>query len=63
MAKEYLSSKSIPYQEFDVSRDKAALEEMVRLTGQMGVPVIVIDGYLSPLILWTNYGIIKDKLL
>jgi glutaredoxin len=44
MAKEYLSSKSIPYQEFDVSRDKAALEEMVRLTGQMGVPVIVIDG-------------------
>jgi S1-C subfamily serine protease len=28
----------------DVSRDRAAAEEMVRLTGQMGVPVIVVDG-------------------
>jgi len=27
----------------DVSRDRAAAEEMVRLTGQMGVPVIVVD--------------------
>ena len=31
------------YKEYDVSRDRAAAEEMVRLTGQMGVPVIVID--------------------
>jgi glutaredoxin-like YruB-family protein len=44
MAKEYLSSKNIPYQDLDVSVDKAALEEMVKLSGQMGVPVIVIDG-------------------
>jgi len=27
-----------------VSRDHAAAEEMVALTGQMGVPVIVVDG-------------------
>jgi len=27
-----------------VSRDRAAADEMVRLTGQMGVPVTVIDG-------------------
>lgn len=27
-----------------MSRDRAAAEEMVRLTGHMGVPVIVIDG-------------------
>ncbi len=32
------------YQEKDVSRDRAAAQEMVNLTGQMGVPVIVIDG-------------------
>lgn len=32
------------YTEYDVSRDRAAAEEMVNLTGQMGVPVIVIDG-------------------
>ena len=27
-----------------MSRDRAAADEMVRLTGQLGVPVIVIDG-------------------
>lgn len=32
------------YAEYDVSRDRAAAEEMVGLTGQMGVPVTVIDG-------------------
>ncbi len=32
------------YTEHDVSRDRAAAEEMVRLTGQMGVPVITVDG-------------------
>ena len=34
----------MPFKEYDVSRDSAAAEEMVNLTGQMGVPVIVIDG-------------------
>jgi S1-C subfamily serine protease len=34
----------VKYTEYDVSRDRAAAEEMVNLTGQMGVPVIVIDG-------------------
>jgi glutaredoxin-like YruB-family protein len=42
-AKEYLSSKGVAYQAIDVSQDKAALEEMVKTTGQMGVPVIVVD--------------------
>lgn len=32
------------YSEYDVSRDRAAAQEMVDLTGQMGVPVTVIDG-------------------
>ena len=32
------------YTEFDVSRDRDKAEEMVSLTGQMGVPVTVIDG-------------------
>ena len=31
------------YKEFDVSRDSAAADEMVKLTGQFGVPVIIID--------------------
>lgn len=44
MAKEYLSSKRVPYEEFDVSVDQTALARMIKLTGQMGVPVIIIDG-------------------
>jgi S1-C subfamily serine protease len=34
----------VPYTEYDVSRDREAAQEMVDLTGQMGVPVTVIDG-------------------
>jgi S1-C subfamily serine protease len=34
----------VKYTEYDVSRDRDAAEEMVALTGQMGVPVTVIDG-------------------
>jgi len=43
-AKEYLSSKGVSYRDIDVSSDKAAADEMVELSGQMGVPVITIDG-------------------
>lgn len=42
--KEYLKQKNIGFQNIDVSGDKASLEEMVKLTGQMGVPVTSIDG-------------------
>lgn len=44
MAKQYFSSKSIAYESIDVSADKTKADEMVKLSGQMGVPVIVIDG-------------------
>ncbi len=43
-AKRYLAQKGIRFTEHDVSRDRAAADEVVRLTGQMGVPVIVADG-------------------
>jgi len=42
--KEYLSSKSIEYKEIDVSQNEVELEKMVAISGQMGVPVIEIDG-------------------
>ena len=42
--KEFLSSKGISYQDHDVSTDSLAAQEAVRLTGQNGVPVTVIDG-------------------
>lgn len=44
MVKEFLSQKGINYRELDVSRDRAAAQEMVSRTGQRGVPVTVIDG-------------------
>jgi glutaredoxin 3 len=44
MAKSFLETNSIPYQDFNVAEDKAAREEMVSKTGQMAVPAIDIDG-------------------
>jgi glutaredoxin len=44
MAKQYISSKGVSYQDFDVSSDVKAREEMIKISGQMGVPVIVVDG-------------------
>jgi len=34
----------VRYIDVDVSRDRAAADELVRLTGQTGVPVIVVGG-------------------
>lgn len=44
MAKEYLTSKNIAYEEVDVSRDRAAQEQLIAKSGQFGVPVIDVDG-------------------
>jgi len=46
LAKQYFSSKGLSYEDFDVSADKKAMEEMVKLSGQMGVPTIVINGQI-----------------
>ena len=42
--KAYLDQRGVPFTEHDVSRDRAAATEMVQLSGQQGVPVVVIDG-------------------
>jgi glutaredoxin-like YruB-family protein len=42
-AKEYLAEKGVQFTDFNVAEDRAKLQEMVQLTGQRGVPVIVID--------------------
>jgi S1-C subfamily serine protease len=44
--KEFLSNKGISYQDHDVNADPTAAQEMVRLTGQNGVPVTVIEGQI-----------------
>ena len=40
MAKEFLSSKGYPFKEYDVTKDRAALDEMVKISGARSVPVI-----------------------
>ena len=42
--KEYLSEKNIVFQEIDVSENEKELEKMVAISGQMGVPVVEIEG-------------------
>ena len=42
-AKKYLESKKIAYEDIDVSSNQKAAEEMVEISGQIGVPVIIID--------------------
>jgi len=42
--KTFLKEHSIEFEDIDVSQDKKALDEMVKKSGQMGVPVIDIDG-------------------
>ncbi|MBN1933115.1 MAG: PDZ domain-containing protein [Anaerolineae bacterium] len=43
-AKQYLQQRGAPFVEIDVSQNPQAAMEMVRLSGQQGVPVIAIDG-------------------
>lgn len=44
MAKDYFKSKNIAYEEFNVVSDAKAREEMIKKSGQMGVPVLDING-------------------
>jgi len=43
-AKRYLASKNVPYEDIDVTRNRGGAMEMIRKSGQRGVPVIDIDG-------------------
>lgn len=45
-AKEYFQSKRLKFKEIDVSKDLAAAQDMVRRSGQMGVPVILINNHV-----------------
>ncbi len=42
--KEFLKENDVEYEEKDVSSDKEAQKEMIEKSGQMGVPVIDIEG-------------------
>lgn len=43
-AKEFFKSKNIEFTDIDVGANQKAAQEMINKSGQMGVPVIDIDG-------------------
>jgi glutaredoxin-like YruB-family protein len=46
MAKAFFKEHNVSYEEKDVSVDEKAVEEMIHKSGQLGVPVIDIDGQI-----------------
>jgi glutaredoxin len=44
MAKNYLDSRNVDYESYDVSTDRNAAAEMINRSGQRGVPVLDING-------------------
>lgn len=42
--KQFLTENNISFKNIDVSDDHQAAEEMIQKSGQMGVPVLDIDG-------------------
>lgn len=55
MAKDFFAENKIEFTNYDVSTDVEKRKEMVEISGQMGVPVMIIDGQ-------TMVGFDEDKL-
>lgn len=41
--KGYLKKNNISFEDIDVSKDEKDLQNMIKISGQMGVPVVEID--------------------
>lgn len=54
--KQFLKDNNVDFEENDVAADQEKAKEMVDKTGQMGVPVIDVDGEII-------IGFDKDKLV
>lgn len=44
--KKFLKEKGVEFQDIDVSQNEKELQEMIDRSGQMGVPVVEIDGQI-----------------
>ncbi|MGA2774870.1 MAG: glutaredoxin domain-containing protein [Candidatus Omnitrophota bacterium] len=42
--KQFLKENNVPYQDYDVSVNSEKADEMTKKSGQMGVPVLDIEG-------------------
>lgn len=56
MTKDFLTSKGIPFEDFNVATDLEKRKEMMDRSGQMGVPVIFIEDQMV-------IGFDKDKII
>ena len=54
-AKQFLKDNNIQFEEIDVSANHEKAQEMIKKSGQMGVPVLEIDGAII-------VGFDKDKI-
>jgi glutaredoxin-like YruB-family protein len=59
-AKSFFAANGIDFEEKDVSANPSNREEMIRVSGALSVPVIVIDN--SDVIVGWNEGLIREKL-
>ncbi|MEK7628564.1 MAG: glutaredoxin family protein [Patescibacteria group bacterium] len=59
LAKDYFDKNGIKYTAYDVSSDIEKRNEMIEKSGQMGVPVIIID---NEIIVGYDEATLKDKL-
>ena len=59
LAKEFFKENNIAYTEYNVATDLEKRKEMVTKSGQMGVPVIAIDGEIT---VGFNEEALKDQL-
>ena len=57
LVKEYFKEKGLVFDDIDVAADGDAAKEMVKMSGQMGVPVIEIDGQI---IVGWNKGALEE---
>ncbi len=54
--KQFLKENNIDFEDIDVSSDQARAQEMIQKSGQMGVPVLDIEGEII-------IGFDKDKII
>lgn len=59
MAKDYFKKNRIPFTEYNVAQDMKRAQEMVKKSGQMGVPVVDVNGQV---IVGFNQGAIERAL-
>ena len=60
MVKKFLDDNGIKYQEFNVAKDKAALEEMKTKCNSQGVPTICFDN--NEVVIGFDEAQLKEKL-